>query len=87
MGHAFTMARMLMGFYIDEITFGVVFVLKLSSRCPVVKPALTCFQGLKCIKMIIILYSYILNENIYKNLVLFQSEKCKPIHNTNAEML
>ena len=54
MGPAFTVVRMLMGFYIDEITFGIDFVLKLSSRCPISKPALTGFQGLKYIKMVII---------------------------------
>lgn len=66
MGHACTVVRMLMGFYIDEITFGISFVLKLSSRCPVSKPALTCYHGLKYSKMIIIAYSYILKENYMK---------------------
>lgn len=81
--------RMLTGFPTDELTFGIDFVLKLSSRRPVstpalASPALTCFQSLKYIKMIIILYTYMLKKNACKILVLFQSEKCKTIHNTKT---
>ena len=42
-GPAFTVVKLLMAFYIDEITFGIDFVLKLSSRCLICKPVLKGF--------------------------------------------